>query len=50
MLRALPSCSHFTTADKLLSPHQQIGSAPPQVDTISASFVFESSASGVSSF
>ncbi|KAK2173369.1 hypothetical protein NP493_881g01023 [Ridgeia piscesae] len=40
MLRALPSCSHFMTADKLLSPHQQIGSASPPVDTISASLVF----------
>ncbi|KAK2141671.1 hypothetical protein NP493_5169g00001 [Ridgeia piscesae] len=39
MLRALPSCSHFMTAEKL-SPHQQIGSAPPPVDTVSASFVF----------
>ena len=37
LLRALPSCSHFMTADKLLSPPQQIGSAPPPVDTISVS-------------
>ncbi|KAK2175282.1 hypothetical protein NP493_736g00043 [Ridgeia piscesae] len=49
MLRALPSCSHFMTAEKLLSPHQQIGSASPPVDTISASF-FVSSLSRVSFF
>ncbi|KAK2180325.1 hypothetical protein NP493_447g00015 [Ridgeia piscesae] len=45
----LPSCSHFMTADKLVTASTN-WLAPPPVDTVSASFVFVRSASRVLSF